>query len=209
MRYILFLVLILFIFGCTPLGVRPSGVERSGVQRLNLRDPRLPVEAKRWLADAEDEVAIARARVDDAETELTRMKAYRISVIERLEDTWPVAKGAATAAGESASWAFVRCSEQKVELAELELALSKKALDLAISRLTQARAETAIRYDLAIYKIETIVAEVEQQRQEVASIQAKVEEQKISVEKATDEVWKAYLKYVSKGGITNALWGIP
>ncbi|MCP4606109.1 MAG: hypothetical protein GY847_37290 [Proteobacteria bacterium] len=204
MKTSLFLVLTLGALGCIS-----SGIERSGVQSLDLRDPKLPIEARRWLADAEDEVAIARARMDDAWVELTRIKAYRGSLIDRLDDTWSVGKGQAAAEGEKASWAFLKYADQRVELAELEVKISTRALSLTITRLTQARAETAVRYDLAIYEIETIVHEVDLLRNEVATIQSEVENKRAEVERAADEVWDAYVQYVSKGGVTNALWGLP
>lgn len=184
-----------------------AGCGGTDVQRLNLRDPRLPAEARRWLADAEDEVAISRARVDDAERALDELIAYRNSLIARLKDSWIAGKGAAGAAGENASMTFFDYVEKRVSLAELELELARQSLKLAKKRLTQARAETAMRYDLAVYEIGTIVQEVEIKRNEIAALQKQLEDLRVQVENAAGDNWKAYRAYVDKGGVTNSLWG--
>jgi Mg2+ and Co2+ transporter CorA len=189
----IFMLIILFAVACGS----------TNVQRLNLRDPRLPLEARRWLADAEDEVAIARARVDDAERVLATLNEYREDLLERLEDSW--AKGGST--GEKAAQAFFDYVEKRVLLAELELDLAEQSRELAKKRLTQARAETAMRYDIAVYEIQTIVQQVETKRNEIAAAQKQVENMKIEVENAAGEVWKDYRSYVNKGGVSNALWG--
>lgn len=193
----IFMMIILFAVACGS----------TNVQRLNLRDPRLPLEARRWLADAEDEVAIARARVDDAERALATLNDYREDLLERLEDSWEKGGGNAGAEGEKAAQAFYDFVEKRVALAELELDLAEKSRELAKKRLTQARAETAMRYDIAVYEIQTIVQQVEIKRNEIAAAQRQVENMKVEVENAAGEVWKAYRSYVNKGGVSNALWG--
>ncbi len=44
------------------------------VDRLSLTDPRLPVDARRWVADAEDAVVISRAKRDEAKRLLIRVQ---------------------------------------------------------------------------------------------------------------------------------------
>jgi hypothetical protein len=176
------------------------------VKRLDLRDPRLPAEARRWLADAEDEVAIAWARVDDARAELKKLNSYHEAQLDRLQE---LKRGQAKGAGENAFRAFAKYGEERIALAEMELEVAEVALELARMRLTQARAETAVRYDVKIYELEPIVREVESLRDEVAETEREVEEQRANVEHAADGVWKSFKHYVSKGGVTNALWGAP
>ncbi len=207
MRSTLLLFLLIGALGCTPTGVERAALDRSGVQRLNLRDTRLPIEARRWLADAEDEVAIAQGHLDDAEAALDKQKAYRKSLIDRLKDAWSKDKGNKGTTGKKAQQAFVSYADEKVRLFELELTFTERALDLAVTRLTQARAETAMRYDLAVYEMAPIVSEVELLWDEVAAIQRQVEEQRVKVERSADTVWKTFSEYVNKGGVTNALWG--
>ena len=199
MRYSWLVLMIIFTSACASMGV----------QKLSLTDPRLPLEARRWLADAEDEVAIARSQVVDARDTVRRLEENRESIIVRLEDTWFAGKGGAKAEGAAASRAFVDYADERITLARLELEAAQKRLELAGTRLTQARAETAIRYDLAVYEIESIMREVEQLKNEVAARERSVEEQRANTDRAADAVWKAYRKYVSRGGVTNALWVTP
>jgi hypothetical protein len=197
MRFCLCGVAVLVMMGCGTMEV----------ERLNLRDPRLPIEARRWLADAEDEVAIVRARVENSEASLEAYKSYRESLISRLEETWT--EGKASAQGGAAFTAFLKYGEERVKLAELTLEATRKELQLAKTRLTQARAETAIQYDLAVYEIAPIVHEVELLRKEVALMRGQMEDQRVVVERTASQVWNAYAKFVSSGGNTNALWGLP
>ena len=188
------------------LGLAVCGCATAEVQRLDLRDPRLPAEARRWLADAEDEVAIAWARMDDARAELDRLEEYRGEQLDRLDELKP---GPAKSEGQKATQAFESYADARVELAELELELTEISLELARTRLTQARAETAARYDVAVYDLQPIVREVELLRDEVAASERELEEQRANVEKKAAEAWIAYSRYVSKGGVSNALWSSP
>lgn len=188
------------------LGLAAASCATSEVQRLDLRDPRLPAEARRWLADAEDEVAIAWARMDDARVELVRLEEYRELQLDQLDE---LKRGPAKSDGEKTANAFESYADERVELAELELDTAEVALELARTRLTQARAETAVRYDVAVYDLQPIVREVEQLRDEVADAERRMEEQRAKVEQRAGEAWKAYAQYVSKGGVSNALWSAP
>jgi hypothetical protein len=199
MRWMILTVLIFGTFGCGSINV----------QQLDLRDPRLPGEARRWLADAEDEVVIARAGVDNSQTDLAEIEAYRRNTIVRLEEGWATGKGAGAAEGEEAWGAFAKFVDQRVRLAELALKATISSLELAKMRLTQARAETAMRYDLAVYEISPIVYEMERLRDRVASSEKELEAQRVTVEKTADEVWRAFAVFAQKGGLTNALWGNP
>jgi hypothetical protein len=187
-------------------GLAAFGCATAEVQRLDLRDPRLPAEARRWLADAEDEVAIAWARMDDARADLRRLEEYRDEQLDRLEE---LGSGPAKAEGDRATRAFEDYADARVDLAEVELESAEIVLDLARTRLTQARAETAVRYDVAVYDLQPIVSEVELLRDEVADSERRLEERRAEVEKKAADAWKAYSQFVSKGGVSNALWSAP
>jgi hypothetical protein len=195
--------------GCTPTGVQTGRERGTKVPILSLRDPRLPAEARRWLADAEDEVAIAQSRVDDAEKMLEKQKAYGESLDERLKDAWSTGKGRAQKSGETAREIFETYAEARVALAQAELKAAKTSFDLAKARLTQARAETAARHDVGVYDIEPIARKVEVLKNEVATAWHEAEDQRAVVEKTADKLWKAFSVYVKKGGLTNALWETP
>ncbi len=209
LHFALFLAYGLIAMQCTPTGVQTGRERGTKVPILSLRDPRLPAEARRWLADAEDEVAIARSRVDDAEKILEKQKDYGKSLKKRLKDTWATETGQAPAAGRKAWEIFETYAEERVALAKVELKAAKKSFDLARARLSQARAETAARYDVGVYDIEPIARKVEMLKNEVAAAWREAEDQRAVVEETAVKVWKAFSVYVNKGGLTNALWETP
>ncbi len=174
------------------------------VKYLSLRDERLPLEARRWLADAEDEVAIARARVVDAENVLSKIEDYQEHMVGQLKDQWGGSRGGAD--GLKAWQMFAAYIKERVGLAELTLKAANVAEDLAKMRLTQARAETAMRYDLAVYELPPIAEKVEKLRGEVAEMTKQVEGQRVRVERSAGEAWKVFHQFAKKGGVTNALW---
>lgn len=169
----------------------------SKVPRLSPRDARLPSEAARWLADAEDQVEIARARVDDAEKELKNNRHYARSLEGRVASMGPLVPQADVV------------SRERVTLAERELRAARRTLSLAQARLTLTRAETAMRHDLAVYELEPIVEEFEFHKDRVAEAEREVEEQRSAVEQASDTMWRAYGEYVRGGNSSNELWGAP
>lgn len=175
------------------------------VARLDLRDPRLPVEARRWLADAEDEVAIARAMCDDLETELEQLNDYQERLTENIEDAWSDDRNTG-GDGKQASSAFEAYAKERVVFKKLELAEGRAVLELAKARLRQARAETAVRYDIAVYQLEPIIEEVESLKSQVADSTKRLEEQRVIVEESAAKAWTHYHIFASKGGQTNAFW---
>lgn len=176
---------------------------------LNLRDPRLPLEARRWLADAEDEVAVAHARVDDAGKELTELRAYLEHLQRQLDRSLLEGQRGALEEGRQVTAAFRIYAKERLELGAERLEAAKRGLELARARLTLARAETALRYDLAVYELKSIAADNERLRTEVAALERAVEETRTRAEKRADELWQAYSVYAQKGGVTSALWTSP
>lgn len=192
MRRLIYSLVFMSIVGC------------GGVKHLSLTDSRLPIEARRWLADAEDEVAITTARVVDAKKSLKKAEDYQTNVVKKLRKSWT--SGRAASEGEKAWVAFNTYTEQKVRLAKAILESAETDRTLAELRLKQARAETAMRYDIAVYEIAPIVAEVEAQRKLVAESTKQVEVHRIKLEKTAGVAWQSFYQYAQKGGITNALW---
>lgn len=171
------------------------------VTRLSLRDPRLPQEARSWLADAEDEVAISRSRVDDAQRELDALARYGEIIDKAVEQPQFRKNG-----GEQVAKQLQHFLEQRRDLKKLELDTALTQLRLSRMRLLQARAETAIRYDIAVYEMDEISAEVEKLKAEVATAQRKVEGKRVAVEQTADKMWQSYGGFVQKGGMPNSLW---
>jgi len=172
------------------------------VEALSLRDPRLPEDALRWLADAEDEVAIGRARLDDAEDGLLVLEAYGEDLKARVGHLAQQSQKAA-----EVERGFADLSRARVRLQKLELQAARRNLEYAGARLTLARAETAVRYDLAVYEIEPLLERVRAAEERVAEAQRAVEERRAEVDAAADAAWSAYARFVAGGGSTDVLWG--
>ena len=177
------------------------------VQRIDLRDPRLPADARHWLADAEDEVAIARGRVEDAETAVASMRAYRDLMAARVREVEARASTEALRSKAGAlSTAMLTYAEERVRLKRLEAAAAETGLRLAEARLTLARAETAVRHDIAVYDLEPLVRRVEALRKEEAAARTAVEDQRAVVERAADTAWSTLARYARAGGDIDTFW---
>jgi len=182
------------------------GCTRDKVQVLGLRDARLSIEARRWLADAEDEVAIAGARVDDAQARLERQRSHGEALVGRLRQ---LQRDSATSEGTDLTRLFAELADQREALAVLHLRAARADLAYARARLTLTRAETAVRYDLAVYELDELVAEVDRLGEDVAAAERAVEDQQSQVDRTADAVWLAYTRFVDAGGATEVLWGAP
>lgn len=171
------------------------------VAKLSLRDPRLSMEARRWLADAEDEVVIARAGVDMAAAKLARIEEYQKTL--NREDVFLPGKNADVKKMEASLAAYM---DAQLALETAQLLAAEKAMALARARLTQVRAETAIRYDLAMYPMEPIVKQVEALKVEVGQANSVLEDLHVEVEKRAAQLWRDYAAFVKSGGITRNFW---
>ncbi len=196
MKYLLLILIAGWLMGCG-----------ASVERLSLNDSRLPLEARRWLADAEDEVAIRNARVVDAERALAAMEEYRDKMLSQIEKAWLGKRQNANA--KTAYQGFVKYTTMRRELMSLQLDLAKQELELAETRLTQVRAETANQYDLDVYEIGPIIEKVQELRKGVATITDVVEKKRLEMEKTAAGAWSAYTAFVKSGGVSNALWFTP
>ncbi|MDJ0764030.1 MAG: hypothetical protein QNJ97_13695 [Myxococcota bacterium] len=206
MKCLLSVAMLALMTSCKPTNLKEASEARFDVEKFDLRDPRLSVEARRWLADAEDEVEIAQARVDDARSALARVRRYREDLIARLKNAW--AKGGSLPEGKAALDAFNTYADRRIVLARTTLVVAEQSLALAVVRLAQARAETAVRHDLAVYDMAPIIEELERLRAEVNAALRELASQKVEVEKSADATWHTFVQFVNKGGDTNALWGI-
>lgn len=195
MSRLLSLLVVLLLAGC---------VKQGEVAALSLRDPHIPIEARRWLADAEDEVAIAEAMLDDARADLAEQRAYGQEYLARVRR---VTAGAEVEGARELPGLFAELADQREELARLRVSAGRVRLDYSRARLTLVRAETAVRHDLGVYEIEPLVAEVERTRSALAAAEAAVEDQRAQLERVADAAWLRFTAYAAAGGPTEDLWG--
>ena len=168
------------------------------VDRLSLTDPRLPVDARRWVADAEDAVVISRAKRDEAKRLLKRVQ-------RSLELTLaaPAFEGpqGATAKLKREQMALTRMDASKASLVlfQAELALSK-------ARLRLIYAETAMRQDIAVYNMPPLQAAVDKALAAVIGSRDAHRKAREAELKAADEWWSAWQALAAKKGDTRPFW---
>jgi len=172
------------------------------VARLSLHDRRLPVEARRWLADAEDEVSIAEVELDGAEESLETAQDFKRYVERHVNPRWP-RSSAASGAREKLG----QLTRDRIALARLELRSAEKQGELARARLVLSRAETAVRHDLSSYNLEPLKRTADSVRSSLAKAVGDVEAQRAKVDQSTISFWGAYGAYVRSGGRNDVLWG--
>ena len=122
------------------------------VKALSAADIRLPSAAKQRIADAEDAVLIAQSRFEDAQ----QMYEKTLEKNSKFNEQ-PPNLGSATTIAKELNAARVNYTALQANYAEVDLALSE-------SRLQLVYAQTALRYDLAVYDLVPLNQAVTQQR---------------------------------------------
>ena len=168
------------------------------VDRLSLTDPRLPVDARRWVADAEDAVVISRAKRDEAVEDYAQAQAGLNSVL-------------ATGAYKGTDGAAAKMKQETLALARVEAALQARNLANAELNLSRARlrliyAETAMRQDISVYDMPPLQAAVDQALSVVVKLRDSHRKARQSELKATDEWWAAWQKLAAGKGDTRPFW---
>ncbi len=161
------------------------------VQPLSLRDPAIPLEARKLLADTQDAVSIARLKRDGALRKRRRVLEWQKDMVE--ERTWPKDASAAKTK-------LVELAVARVTLAEDELMVAEKGLALSEAKYTLLIAQTAMRNDLAIYELKPLEDDVDLIRSELTTSTEKLLAQIDKVDKLTSSWWNAYSGFVAKGG---------
>ncbi|MBN2529301.1 MAG: hypothetical protein JXR76_23135 [Deltaproteobacteria bacterium] len=195
----------LLLAGCVLTFAGCSKQKIPTVEKLSLRDPRLSLDARRWLADAEDEVVIALAGLEMAEARVNRVETYKDMIgDEKVFLPGPGNKGNVSQLEDSLD-TYV---EAQLMLEEAQLVAAKIGLELARARLTQVRAETAIRFDLAVYPMAPIVEQVETLKKELGAASSGLEDLRVKVETQAAQLWKNYANFVKQGGVTRNFWKV-
>jgi hypothetical protein len=168
------------------------------VEPLDPRDHSLPRETRRWVADAEDGVIVARARRDAAAEDLEEVIAWEERVLDRAD--------LGSAGGANMGDRLEGLMEARVELARLELEEREAAVDLAEAKYRLANAERAMLHDLAQYDLDPLRQATEDTRGVVREAREASRAQRQRVEAVTTEFWTSYSAYVAAGGDTRSFW---
>lgn len=162
------------------------------VKPINLHDSNVPLDARRFIADAQDAVSISRARLDDAQENYDNTVRWRNELTSR--EMWP-------SGAENVLSKLDEFSEARVEMARLLRLRAEVELDLAEAKYIQSTAETAMRNDIAVYDLEPIRAKSETTRTRLENVSVRIEEQRASLDKITQQWWKVYGAYAQKNEV--------
>ncbi len=163
-------------------------------KELAIRDVRITDDHRAWLVDAEDEVAIARARIADAASSRLAQREHHDRLLQRVR-----------AAGiDPGPWqALGRAREG---LADREHRRAVARLAHAEARLRLVRAEIAMGADLAVYDLEPLRTEVGRQRERLAELVRDVEKATAEAEDRADAAWSAWREHLAAGGMAGSFW---
>lgn len=168
------------------------------VKPISLHDQSIPVDSRRFVADTQDAVSIARVARDEKARELTEVREWRREVVRGV--AWP--DKAASAIDQ-----LEVLADSRVELAEMELDKADAALELAEAKYDLVTAETAIRHDIAAYDLEPLRARTDTARERMTSLTEGIIIKRDAIDELTTKWWSAYSGW-AKGGDTR-LYYVP
>lgn len=169
------------------------------VTALGLYDPRLPPDSRSWVADADDQIVVARAWAEEAEERMREIERWREEEVSQV--AWPDS-GQASAAEDARE----EMADLRVELARLEYDRAKAQLGLAYAKWRQVHAETAMRHDIAVYDLKPILDASRAARGKVEELVEEIDTRRLELTKATTLWWNAYQAFVKSGGRGELLW---
>lgn len=186
----------LVLWGCLTVATACS----SGVKPIGLSDSNVPLDARRFVADAQDAVSIARARRDDAARELSATEGWRGELTNT--SMWP--KGSEGLLDKLETFA-----EARVAMAELLLERAELQLELAEAKYVLSTAETAMRNDIAVYDLVPLRAKTESLRTQIEKANGSIEDQRIKIDKLSLGWWEAYGAFTQGGKDTPVFYISP
>ncbi len=169
------------------------------VELLRIDDPRLPIESRRWIADAEDAVLVTSAALERVQDEQRR-------VVVAAERTQRLA-GALTKAGAHTAADRLRAlGQDRVKMGRLHINRAEAALALAEAKQLQVNADMAIRHDLAVYDVDELRDAVDAARKVTHVIEGKIEEERHKLEERVTAWWQAYGSWYGIARRGEILW---
>lgn len=173
------------------------GCGGQNVKPVDLDNPAVSVESRRFVADAEDAVSIARARVSQREGELERARRSR-SELMRNDKMKNASQGVRSKLED--------LLDERVELQELQVELAEANLELAELKLELAHAQTAVRHDLRTYELEPIRETVDAQLADVRKVKNQIADQLVTIDEVTRAWWTTYKSEVAGTELADAFF---
>lgn len=166
-----------------------SACAGQSVKPIDIHDPAISVESRRFVADAQDAVSIARSGLDYAQQELDAARQQRTRLL--AGDAW---QGVSPQIIDS----FDTLLKARIRLAELRRDVAETRVDLARQKLREVYAETALRHDLQAYQMAPIRQQVDAQLEALRDRNAQVAQQLLVVDQASRAWWKSYRGLLSQ-----------
>lgn len=160
-----------------------AGCAGQTVEPIDIHNPIISVESRRFVADAQDAVSIARSAANEDRRQLAEAKERRKELL--ASEAWKDVP-------KSVMQSFQKLLDARIELAELRLELAEAELALAEEKLVEVYAETAVRHDLETYELEPIRKSVDKRLEKVRQVNRQIGEHLVSVDKASRAWWKSY-----------------
>jgi hypothetical protein len=177
-----------------------SGCGALNVDRLSLGDPRLPVDARRWVADAEDAVVVARARRNAAQAELDDAQRWQTKVMSM--------SGFKGAEGSTIQLKRDKMALARVDALTLGVDLTTAEFELSKARLKLIYAETAMRNDISVYNMPPLQTLVAQRLQTVIAFREQHRTAREQALREADAWWTAWKNYSAKKNDTRPFWTV-
>ena len=165
-----------------------------------LDDPRLSTDARRWIADAEDAVVVARSRAAAAKADLETVRGW-LQAMTRAPALQGPAATTTTARRDELAMARIAAAEAAVTEYSALLLLTRE-------RLVVAYAETAMRHDIAVYDLPPIQKKVKALQKGYLQARTRSRNSKQRAAEATDAWWKAWRAYVAAKNDATPFWMI-
>lgn len=161
------------------------------VKPIGLQELVVPLDARRFVADAQDGVSIAKSHVDDAEMHLEKMEHWHATV---KDSGWP--------SNANARASLTKLSEARLKIVKMELELANAEFELAEAKYELVTARTAIRHDLATYELKPLRERQEAALDRVGRLVKDIEAEQRTLEQLTGDWWTQYAGYSQGGGST-------
>ncbi len=167
------------------------------VRGLSIFDERLPPDSRRWVADADDQIIVARAWRDEMRAAHRETRFWKNTTVGKMK--WPEKSAEARKALDA-------LAVQRLTIAVLERNRAETQFDLALAKWEQVMAETSMRHDIAIYDLVPIENGVKSLRARIEDITKELETEKLTLEKLEASWWRAFSSFVKGGGRGEVLW---
>ena len=155
----------------------------TSVEPIDIHNPVISVESRRFVADAQDAVSIARSALNEQQRQFQSAKQRRKDLLS--DPAW---KQAPKAVRQS----FQKLLDARLELAKLRRDRAQAEVDLAEAKLTEVYAETAVRHDLETYELEPIRKDVDRSIAKVRDAKKAIGDHLLAVDRASKAWWKTY-----------------